>query len=111
MLFVRLVILILVFCGAERASFSVVHSRPPAHTINPVINASIQHARPVEDSDAPLQQEEDDLDSDTDGTDAALCPAALPPDLAPPVRPSSLERTPPLSGPAELLYSLKRLRI
>ena len=111
MLFVRLVILTLVSCGAERSTFPVVRTRPPAHTISPVITASFQHARPVEDSDAPLLQEEEDLDSDTDCTDAALGPAALPPDLAPPVRPSSLERTLPLSGSAELLYSLKRLRI
>src|SRR5262245_30983806 len=107
MLLVRLVILTLICCGAERATFPVVRTRPSARTIN----AAIQHARPVEDSDAPLQQEEGYLDSDTDGTDAALFPAALPPYLAPPVRPSSLERTPPLSGSAELLYSLKRLRI
>src|SRR4051794_30569031 len=111
MLVARLVILTLILCGAERAAFPTVLTRSTAHAATPVITASFRHELPAEDSDAPLQQADDDLDSDTDCADVAVSSAALPLEDRPPGRPSGVERSPSLSGATQMLYSLKRLRI
>src|SRR4051812_5797662 len=107
MILARLVILTLICCGAERAGFPTVRTQ----STTPVITASSRHALPIEDSDEPLQQADDDLDWDTDGADGAVSPTALPIDARPPGRPAGVERSAFVSSATQLLYSLKRLRI
>jgi hypothetical protein len=113
MLLSRFAILVVIGYAAGYDAPFALASDVPAHHAHAVLSAPAHQPQPPESLDVPVAEEEDEdllqSHSDCTGTSASL--GALSPVLAPSPRASSLERPLSLSRPAQLLYSLRRLRI
>jgi hypothetical protein len=113
MVFGRFLILALVCCLAGSNSLHAAPTRATGHPSTPIIHAPTLPSQPTADWDTPFFDEEDDdlLESISDNLNAAPSSAGLLLIFTASARAPGHELAFPLSRPAELLYSLRRLRI